>query len=99
MRSSDMSTDALLACLWAIRPPADVEEWLRISPPTASGAEPSHDYRRAVRDVLIVLGVLSEQTGEVTSPMAFYFVQSLLHLAQDETLTPDSWQGLMGEGC
>jgi 8-oxo-dGTP pyrophosphatase MutT (NUDIX family) len=94
-----MSTDALLACLTAIRPPAHVEEWLRISPPMPSEAEPPHDYRRAVRDVLLALGVLSTETGEVTSPMAYYFVQSLLHLAQDGALTPDSWRGLAGEGC
>jgi 8-oxo-dGTP pyrophosphatase MutT (NUDIX family) len=31
--------------------------------------------------------------------MAYYFVQSLVQLARDGALTPDSWQGLMGEGC
>ncbi len=96
-----MSTDALLACLRAIRPPADVEEWLRFDPPADPPTEAvaSHDYRRAVRDVLITLGVLSEETGEVTSPMAYYFVQSLLQTARDGALTADSWKGLMAEDC
>jgi 8-oxo-dGTP pyrophosphatase MutT (NUDIX family) len=94
-----MSSDALLACLGAIRPPADVEEWLRIGGPRPGDAEPSLDYQQAARDVLAAFGVLSAETGEVTSPMAYYFVQSLVHSVQDGALTSGAWQGLMGDGC
>lgn len=94
-----MSSDALLACLRTIRPPADVEEWLRISDPRLDDAAPSQDYRQAIRDMLAVFGVLSGETDEVTSPMAYYFVQSLLHSVQSGALTPDMWRGLTGEDC
>jgi NUDIX domain len=94
-----MSTDALLACLRAIRPPANVEEWLRIGQPAPSGAAPSEDYRRAVQDMLAAFGALKRDTGDVTSPMAYYFVQSLLHSIQDGALASRTWQGLAGERC
>jgi 8-oxo-dGTP pyrophosphatase MutT (NUDIX family) len=96
-----MNRDQLLAYLHSIPAPADVEEWLvkdrAFSP--SSPAIIESDYGRAVRDVLAALGVLSVESGAVTSPTAYYFVQSLAYAIQDRALTPDSWRGLPDEGC
>lgn len=94
-----MTPEKLLTCLRAVQPPAGVEEWLRTLQPAAEDVVPSEDYRRAVHDVLVSLGVLSGTTGEVTSPMAYYFVQSLLCSIQDGAFKPAIWQGSMGEDC
>ncbi|MCC7448621.1 MAG: hypothetical protein IT324_14470 [Anaerolineae bacterium] len=90
-------TDSLMACLQAVRPPADVEEWLRVDTPACAGVVPSTDYRQAVHDVLAALGVVSAETGQATSPMAYYFVQSILHAIHDKAYTPANWHGLRGE--
>ena len=89
-------TASLVACLLALPRPADAEEWLGVQsisdPPAVSDA-----YRQAVYDVLTALGVLKAGTHEVTSPMAYYFVQSLVALVRDaeregHTLA-GAWQG------
>src|SRR5438874_8113142 len=93
-----MAIDTLIACLQSIRPPADVEEWLRIEgKPTDVPVDET--YNRAVRDLLTALGAVSEQTGEVTSPMAYYFIQSLIWSSREGALNSSSWKGLRGEGC
>jgi 8-oxo-dGTP pyrophosphatase MutT (NUDIX family) len=94
-----MTSETLVTCLRAVQPPAGVEEWLRAIQPVTEDVPPSEDYRRAVRDVLAMLGVLSGTTGEVTSPMAYYFVQSWLCSIQDGAFKPATWQGSMGEDC
>src|SRR5258708_3273068 len=88
-----MTTSGLMDWLQALRIPDGVEEWLgpeEAAPSTRS----SHDYRRGVNDVLAALGALSAEGGELTSPMAYYFVRSLLASLHDGTLNAASWQGL-----
>ena len=100
-----MNRDQLLACLQSIPAPTDVEEWLvkdhRSSSPSspASSQDVQGDYDRAVRDLLVALGVLSAESGAPTSPMAYYFVQSLSYAILDRALTPESWRSLPDEGC
>ncbi len=93
-----MTTGALMDCLQALRIPDGVEEWLRPEE-AAPSTRSSHDYRRGVNDVLAALGALSAETGELTSPMAYYFVRSLLASLHDGTLNAASWQGLPDDAC
>lgn len=93
-----MSINQLLACLRAIQQPADTEEWLIRDQPRPTEPVVSEEYRRAVHDMLTALGVLSE-ANTVASPMAYYFVQSLLVSLRDGTLSPAMWQGLAGQEC
>ncbi len=97
MSTGPFDKHALLACLRAIRPPANVEEWVQISPPAPD--MPGGDYSRAIRDLLAALGVVSEKTWDITSPNAYYLVQSLVHSIEDGALTSASWQGRTGDGC
>ena len=93
-----MTFDSLIACLNALQPPAGVEEWLR---PNHSSMQmtPSNDYQRAVWDVLVALGGIAD-TGEVTSPMAYYFIQSLIYAIQEGTLSEKTWQAdVMTDTC
>jgi hypothetical protein len=96
-----MIPEALVACLRDFGPPANVEEWLRVDKKTAdpAGNAPNEAYRRGVRDLLTALGVISGETGEASSPMAYYFIQSLLHSIRDNALSPSNWTGLRGDGC
>lgn len=94
-----MTTDILLTCLRSIRPPAAVEEWLladKAAPP--AGLEAYGEYGRGIRDLLTGLGVLSE-SGEVVSPMAYYFLQSLIASLRDGAANAEAWQGLAGQPC
>ncbi len=88
-----MTIDILLACLRAIPRPAEAEEWLLTNPTVVPRGTVPADYRRAVQDMLVAMGVISAETGEVTSPIAYYFVQSLLASLRDGALTPAAWQG------
>jgi 8-oxo-dGTP pyrophosphatase MutT (NUDIX family) len=90
---------SLLACLQAIRPPADIEEWVQADKVERSEAKPSADYSQGVYDVLAALGVLTGPNKTPASPMAFYFVQSLMHTIAEETLTAQSWKRLAGDVC
>src|SRR5262245_60191032 len=92
-----MSREKLLACLQAIQAPKDIEEWLITAHEDSAGV--GGEYAQAVRDLLAGLGVVSAQTGEATSPMAYYFIQSLSYALNEGTLTPDHWRGLPDEGC
>src|SRR5258706_13922556 len=96
-----MNTDKLLAVLRSVGVPAEVEEWLTPD----IGATPDHElirqhagYAQAIYDLLAALGVVSG-SGNATSPMAYYFVQSLLGAVRDGAFTEQSWQGLPDEGC
>src|SRR5579885_396348 len=89
---------ALVDYLQAIEVPAGVEEWLRPQAPSSS-AHVSDEYARGVRDVLVALGALSPDKGELASPMAYYLVRSLLATLQDGALTQASWQGLPSDQC
>jgi hypothetical protein len=96
-----VTADKLLACLRSVVAPANVEEWLL---PDVAGA-PDREllrqdsaYAQAIHDLLKGLGVVSPD-GKTTSPMAYYFVQSLLSTIRDGALTEQSWQGLPDEGC
>ncbi len=91
-----MTFDALLTCLRSIQPPANVEEWL-LADKSDSPVDVQGEYARGVQDVLRALGVLSADAP--TSPMAYYFIQSLLALARDSAPVTEAWQGLAGEGC
>jgi 8-oxo-dGTP pyrophosphatase MutT (NUDIX family) len=88
-----------MACLQAIRPPADIEEWVQANKVERSEAKPSADYSQGVYDVLAALGVLTGPNNTPVSPMAFYFVQSLMHTIAEETLTSESWKRLAGDVC
>ncbi len=91
-----MTTETLLACLQDIQPPADIEEWIRTAAVGGHGRALPADYRQGVRDVLTAFGLLTGN-GEPASPMAYYFIQSLLHTVQDGALDTTSWQeGLTG---
>jgi hypothetical protein len=92
-----MTTSALMGCLQAIKVPAGVEEWLR--PEQTTSVQISDDYTRGVHDVLAALGALSPETSELSSPMAYYFVRSLLASIRDKALTSMSWQDLPDEPC
>src|SRR5215831_4990107 len=96
-----MTIEALTACLRAIQPPAKTEEWVRAEGSTPSENltenQPPEEYCRAVQDVLALLGVVSEKTGQIASPTAYYFIQSLLYSRRDEVLSPAVWQGK--DGC
>jgi len=89
----------LLACLQAIAPPADVEEWFQANKVERSDARPSPEYSQGVYDVLAALGVLAGSNEGPVSPMAFYFIQSLMHTVAEGTLTAESWQRLAGDMC
>jgi hypothetical protein len=93
-----MNTENLLASLQSIAAPAGIEEWLITDHGISSGS-PSPDYVQAVCDVLTALGVLTTDTGEAASPLAFYFIQSLVLSVRDGALSSAHWQGLPGEGC
>src|SRR5689334_13469594 len=93
-----MTTGALMDCLQALRIPDGVEEWLRPEQPAPS-TRASEDYTHGVHDVLTALGALSAETGELASPMAYYFVRSLLSTLQDGALTSSSWQGSLDDAC
>lgn len=86
----------LIASLRTIQPPDGVEEWLRFE---VADDAPDGDYSRAVRDLLTALGVLSPDTGQVTSPAAFYLIQSLLWSIRDGAFSAESWQGLVQDSC
>jgi hypothetical protein len=92
-----MTTGELIGCLQAIPVPAGVEEWLQ--PEQATPIQLNDDYVRGVYDVLAALGTLSAETGALSSPMAYYFVRSLLSSARDSALTANSWQGLPDDTC
>jgi len=96
-----MNRDQLLAYLHSIPAPADVEEWLVKDHASSELSQPSvqGDYAHAMRELLAALGVLTADSGAVTSPMAYYFVRSLAYAIQDRALTPGSWRGLPDEGC
>jgi 8-oxo-dGTP pyrophosphatase MutT (NUDIX family) len=93
-----MTIETLLACLQDIQPPADIEEWIRTPAAGVPARALSTDYRQGVRDVLAAFGVLSEN-GEPASPMAYYFIQSLLRTIQDGALDAASWQDGLTEPC
>lgn len=93
-----MTTETLLACLREIRPPADIEEWMRTATAGTPDHSPSADYRQGIQDALAAFGVLSEN-GEPVSPMAYYFVQSLLYAIQDGAFNSSSWQGGLADSC
>src|SRR5260221_1052685 len=96
-----MSREKLLACLQAIQAPADVEEWLITAHErsASSGGESNTEYDRAIRDLLVGLGIISAETGEATSPMAYYLIQRLYHALDEGPLMPENWRGLPDEGC
>ena len=94
-----MTIDSLTACLRAIQPPAKIEEWVRAEGLSAPGSLPSPDYQQAVRDLLALLGVVSEDGGQIVSPTAYYFVQSLLYARRDGVLSPAVWQGKGAQDC
>ena len=77
MSPINSNADTLLACLRSVAAPANVEEWLL---PDVGGAadiellQQSSGYAQGIHDLLMALGVVS-QTGDATSPMAYYFVQ------------------------
>ncbi len=94
-----MSQDALIACLLAYPRPADAEAWILADQAAQPGVEVPEAYRRAVHDMLIALGVISSQTGQFTSPVAYYFVQSLLCAFRDGALKADAWIGSLADEC
>ncbi len=94
-----MSQDALIACLQAYSRPEDAEAWILADQTAQPGAEVPEAYRRAVHDLLIGLGVISAQTGQFTSPVAYYFVQSLMCAFRDGALKADAWMGLLADEC
>ncbi|MEP7286483.1 MAG: hypothetical protein ABI947_12015 [Chloroflexota bacterium] len=95
-----MTIDQLLDCLHTVPAPDNIEEWLRSNAflSTPHGAIEA-SYQQAIYDLLTALGVLSAQTGEATSPMAYYFVQSLACTIRDNTFSADSWQGVPEDDC
>jgi 8-oxo-dGTP pyrophosphatase MutT (NUDIX family) len=96
-----MNNAHLLDALRGIAAPSNVEEWMLGShgPQPQTESEPaSAEYRRGVRDVLAALGALSTK-GEVVSPMAYYFVQSLQHAIDEGTLNEGAWLGKSNEAC
>jgi hypothetical protein len=90
---------SLLACLQAIHSPADVEEWVQANKVERSDAKPPAEYSQGVYDVLAALGVLTGSSKVPVSPMAYYFVQSLMHTIAEGTFTSESWQRLAGDVC
>jgi len=96
-----MSREKLLACLQAIQAPKGIEEWLVTAhnESASSGNAGSSEYGLAVHDLLAALGLVSAEASEATSPMAYYFIQSLYHVSNEGTLTAENWRGLPDEGC
>jgi hypothetical protein len=100
-QSSIQNADKLLAALRSIGAPRNVEEWF--VPDTGDERDQhlvsqNNDYTQAVYDVLAALGVVSDD-GEATSPMAYYFVQSLLGVVRDGALNDQAWRGPVTEVC
>ncbi len=94
-----MSHDTLMSCLQAYSPPEDAESWILAAPNDQAAAEVPEGYHRAVQDMLTALGVISAQTGQFTSPVAYYFVQSLLCALRDGALKADTWTGSLADEC
>jgi 8-oxo-dGTP pyrophosphatase MutT (NUDIX family) len=94
-----MSQDALIACLQAYPRPEDAEAWILADQIAQPEMDVPEAYRRAVQDMLIALGAISAQTGQFTSPVAYYFVQSLLCAFRDGALKADAWTGSLADEC
>jgi 8-oxo-dGTP pyrophosphatase MutT (NUDIX family) len=86
-----MSQTLLLACLRSYARPADAEIWIEAEP--ASPVHIPDDYRRAVDDLLIGLGLINPQTRAFNSVNAYNFAQSLAYTLAESALTPGHWQG------
>lgn len=95
-----MTLNVLVACLRSYARPAGVEEWVQVAgPPQAAEPVVPEAYRQAVHDLLVGLGIIDSETGAYSSPMAYYFVQSLISTLHDAALTPQSWLGVPGDPC
>src|SRR5688572_15761732 len=94
-----MNTPLLLDCLLAVDAPDGVEEWLLSAQPTESSASVDSRYAKGVWDVLAALGILSNESDQAVTPMAYYFVQSLICATREGTFSAEAWQGLRSDQC
>jgi len=87
----------LLACLGAYHRPANVESWVHAEDEGTTPPQIPEAYRRAVDDLLSSLGLVTN--GEFTSPMAYYFVQSLKFALRENVLSGNAWTGPIADTC
>jgi 8-oxo-dGTP pyrophosphatase MutT (NUDIX family) len=86
----------LLACLAALPRPDDAEEWVEAAAPDFQ-TPVSTDYRRAILDLLTLLGAVQPDGTAFTAPMGYYLTRSLIALAHDaadsQPALAQAWQG------
>jgi 8-oxo-dGTP pyrophosphatase MutT (NUDIX family) len=93
----NFSPEWLAACLSSYARPKGVEAW--VVPYDLAGANTVPlEYRRAVHDMLITLGVINPETGAFASPNAFYFAQSLTLGLREGSFDPSMWEGRPQDG-
>jgi 8-oxo-dGTP pyrophosphatase MutT (NUDIX family) len=88
---------SLLTTLQAIPRPDGAEEWLDALPIDDMDGTVSPEYSRGVNDVLRLLGAVRLDGEEVSTPMGYYLVRSLIALLHDRTRNSYdmrlAWQG------
>lgn len=94
MRMTNYAT--LLACLAALPRPDDAEEWVEAAAPDVQTTVPP-EYRRAILDLLTMLGALNTDGTAFNAPMGYYLTRSLIALAQDaadsQPALAQAWHG------
>lgn len=90
--------ESLIACLKSFARPDDPEA-SRLIHATGEVATLPEGYRAALTDLLCALGVLAEDRETFSSPMAYYFAQSLIRIVRDSAFGPEQWVGKPDSGC
>jgi len=92
------SGELLTACLKSFARPDDPEASRLIHLDGESAVLPE-GYRAAITDLLYALGALAEDRQTFSSPMAYYFAQSLIRAVRDSAFGPEQWVGKPDSGC